>query len=276
MRLKNSRNRQGIRWTYGVAAALFLLPAFARAQYIGPLYGGPYGTNTFLEATLQGTVQAVDLANAKVTITTSGMLGEGVSGSRNVTLNARPQDLAYLNPGDVIAVRYNNYNGTLWLAPEGGAGVGMYGTGLGSGFGYIGGTGDWAQYGTITGAVTSVNRQQGLIAVRGQVFRAHPEQTKGVFPGQFVSLSFAQIGQQPWVEGIQAGSNLGIIGAPSGTIYGVPQTVVPLPAAPEAKPSTPKAPKASAPRKAAQPESSAESPAESPAEIQGEPPVLPD
>ncbi len=197
------------------ASAAFALAPAAMAQTIG----APVG-RTFVVGTLQGTVQSVDLQRATITIDTGsgGLLrgsgrggvrvlhgNTGASGSAGlsgtVTLNARPFDIMNVTPGDVVALDYSDYNGNLWVQPTNSA------PSLQS----------WAQTGTFTGPVTGVNRAQGLIEVRGQRFRAHPEDTQGLFPGQFVSLTYAMIGSEPWVSGLEAGAGVETLGTGTGT-----------------------------------------------------------
>lgn len=163
-------------------------------QQAFPMQGGPNlqpSGSTYEVGTLQGTIQQVNLRNSTVTV--QALVGGG--GVRNVTLRARPETLARLNPGDVVALTYNNYNGVLWLAPSEGPG----------GAGAVAPQTLWSQYGTYTGPVTGVDRARGLLRVRGRTFLAHPEQLEGIYPGQFLSVGFAQIGNQNWVEGLQAG-----------------------------------------------------------------------
>ncbi len=127
--------------------------------------------------TVQGTVQALDFDQGLIRLRSSG---------GTVTLRSRPMDMANLNPGDVVALEYANYNGALWIEPKDSASVS-----------------DFAQFGTLTGNVTQVNKGLGTITVRGRTFRAHPEQLEQVIPGQFISLGYANISGTNWVAGIE-------------------------------------------------------------------------
>jgi hypothetical protein len=155
------------------------------------VYGG-WGSTANL-GTVQGSVQSLDFERGKLSMrTTQGLL----------TLNARPQDLVGLNPGDVAGVTFLDYGGSLWLEP--GAG-GLYGGGLAGDFGFAG---------EVTGTVQRVDRQRGLIQVAGRTLRAHPEDVSGVYPGQFLSIGYVQVGNTAWTD---SGVGSGVYG---GGIYG--------------------------------------------------------
>lgn len=135
--------------------------------------------NTYSMGTVQGTVQALDFNQGLIRLRSSG----GV-----ITLRSRPMDMADLNPGDVVALQYSNYNGALWVGARESGNVQEY-----------------AQFGTLTGNVTQVNKALGTVTVRGRTFRAHPEQLEQVIPGQFVSLGYANIAGTNWISGIGSG-----------------------------------------------------------------------
>lgn len=135
--------------------------------------------NTYSMGTVQGTVQGLDFNQGLIRLRSSGGL---------ITLRSRPMDMADLNPGDVVALQYSNYNGALWVGARESGNVQEY-----------------AQFGTLTGNVTQVNKALGTVTVRGRTFRAHPEQLEQVIPGQFVSLGYANIAGTNWISGIDAG-----------------------------------------------------------------------
>jgi hypothetical protein len=62
--------------------------------------------NTYSMGTVQGTVQGLDFNQGLIRLRSSGGL---------ITLRSRPMDMADLNPGDVVALQYSNYNGALWV-----------------------------------------------------------------------------------------------------------------------------------------------------------------
>lgn len=170
-----------------IALAIGLVaPLGARAQIYGGggYFGGGgsmYGTS--LMGTVRGTVQGLDFNRGLVTVRTNG---------EQLALHARPQDLSGLNPGDIAELTYLNYDGMLWLEPGGyyGGGFGTYGIDT------------FALSGEVTGTVESVDRRTGQVRVADQTLRAHPEQLDGVYPGSFVSFSYAQIGDVRWVEDV--------------------------------------------------------------------------
>lgn len=135
--------------------------------------------NTYSMGTVQGTVQGLDFNQGLIRLRSSGGL---------ITLRSRPMDMADLNPGDVVALQYSNYNGALWVGARESGNVQEY-----------------AQFGTLTGNVTQVNKALGTVTVRGRTFRAHPEQLEQVIPGQFISLGYANIAGTNWISGIDSG-----------------------------------------------------------------------
>lgn len=211
------RRRRGV---YGLAVAaalslgLFAPSAFAQIYggygtglggsgiyggggfYGGSLYGGGlYGRGTANVGTVQGSVASLDFEHGRLTMNTAG---------GRIAINARPQDLVGLNPGDVASVTFLNYNGARWLEPGGGYGsFGSFGGGLGGGFAFAG---------EVTGTVRGVDRQRGLINVDGRTLRAHPEDVSDVYPGQFVSVGYIQVGNTAWADSMGYGLGGGIYG----------------------------------------------------------------
>lgn len=145
--------------------------------------------HTYSMGTIQGTVQALDFNQGLIRLRSSG----GV-----ITLRSRPMDMADLNPGDVVALEYANYNGALWVGARDVAEVEQY-----------------AQFGTLTGNVTQVNKALGTVTVRGRTFRAHPEQLEQVIPGQFISLGYANVAGTNWIADIDPAFQGGTFGGSS-------------------------------------------------------------
>ncbi|HCF60768.1 MAG TPA: hypothetical protein DFS52_22555 [Myxococcales bacterium] len=143
---------------------------------------------TSIVAVAKGTVTGLNLSRGLITIST---------GRGNLTLNALPSQIADLNPGDLVALSYNNYNGVRWLALNQSAGGGIGGAGATSldpqAFG---------QYGVVTGYVTQLNKNNGTITVRNVPFRTHPQFLENLLPGQFVNVTFAQVGNINWAQQI--------------------------------------------------------------------------
>ncbi len=168
---------------------------------IGGYGGGFYGGGTANMGTVAGSVQSLDFESGQLVMNTAG---------GRFAINARPQDLVGLNPGDVAQVTFLNYNGARWLEP---------GAGYGAGFGGIGN--DFAFAGELTGTVQRVDRQRGAITINGRTLRAHPEDVSGVYPGQFLSVGYIQVGRTAWADDYGGGFGGGIYGGGNyGGMYG--------------------------------------------------------
>ncbi len=141
--------------------------------------------HTYSMGTIQGTVNGLDFNRGIISLSSSG---------GNVQLRARPMDIANLNPGDVVALQFANYQGALWLQPDQAGSVQAQ---------------NFAQYGTLTGTVDQVNKAVGTITVRGQTLRAHPEQLQAIIPGQFVSLGYANVSGTNWLAAVQGAGQAG-------------------------------------------------------------------
>jgi hypothetical protein len=138
---------------------------------------------TSAAGTVRGRVTNLNLAGGSVTLST----GQG-----SFTVNAVPTQLAALTSGEVVALTFYDFNGIPWLAKPRGGGSGQFGP---ESFG---------QFGTASGSVGVLNKSRGLLLVRGVPFRAHPVDLENVLPGQFVSVTFAQIGGVYWADRIEA------------------------------------------------------------------------
>lgn len=170
----------------------------------GGFYGGGlYGRGTANIGTVQGSVAGLDFEQGRLVMNTAG---------GRIAINARPQDLVGLNPGDVASVTFLNYNGARWLEPGGGyGGYGSFGGGLGGGFAFAG---------EVTGTVRGVDRQRGLINVDGRTLRAHPEDVSDVYPGQFISVGYIQVGNTAWADSMGYGGGGIYGGGLGGGMYG--------------------------------------------------------
>ena len=136
----------------------------------------------------KGTVLQLNLSDGVVAISTPG---------GRMNLRGLPGQISDLNPGDLVAFTYNNYNGVLWLSLDQGAGGGLGGAGNLSL-----GPESFGSYGMTTGYVNRVDKRQGFIEVRGVQFRTHPQLLQNVIPGQFVNVTFAEIGNRNWADQI--------------------------------------------------------------------------
>ncbi|MHB8420439.1 MAG: hypothetical protein ACYDCL_20390 [Myxococcales bacterium] len=174
------------------AAFLLLLAPPALAQALGGGLGGAgeYG-NLSSSGTIHGIVRRRDFARGILVI---------ASGDRTVNVHATPDQLTDYRTGDRIDLDYDDYAGVRWLS----GGEGSTGGGLGYG------EGNYAEEGTTSGTVASVDSSRGLVRIREaqgtRTFHAHPEELQDVIPGQFVSLTYERIGRAAWVEQIDQGA----------------------------------------------------------------------
>ncbi|MGI5865837.1 MAG: hypothetical protein ACOX6T_27795 [Myxococcales bacterium] len=169
--------------------ALLLAAPAAQAQYGGG-FGGGAGIGGFgdksVEGTIQGTVRSLNLERGLVRVS---------SGAGTVTLHATPEQLVDVELGAIYDFEYAKYGNWLWMTGS----AGGFG---GGGFGGAGFAGDdFGSEGTVSGVVTRLNFERGLIYIDGRPYRTHPADLQGVLPGQLVSLSFRQIGSTNWIEG---------------------------------------------------------------------------
>lgn len=168
-----------------VLGALLAVPAAALAQ--GGAIPLPEAGTPSQQGVVSGTVSSLNLSTGMVKVRASG---------GNWSLNALPPQIADLNPGDVVSLRYENFRGYLWLSLAQ-SGQGLGGSGLTEfdqeAFG---------QYGEVTGSITGLDKNAGLIAVRGLTFRTHPSMLEGVLPSQFVTAQFVVVGGTPWLQRI--------------------------------------------------------------------------
>jgi hypothetical protein len=156
-------------------------PAEPGEAKLGEEQLGPQRRTSYSIGTVQGTVDQLDFQEGLLTLR---------SADGDVEIRARPMDITNLNPGDVVAIDFSNYNGVLWLQPED-ADLDAE---------------SFAQFGTLTGNVSEVDKTEGTITVRGQTMRAHPDQLLPIVPGQFVSLGYANIAGTNWVAQVDKAS----------------------------------------------------------------------
>lgn len=131
--------------------------------------------------TIQGAVQSLDYEKGLLTLDT---------GTGRMTLRAQPLDIAQLNPGDVVSVPYGNYDGQLWVS-----------TGQGQQH-----MDSFAVNGKVTGTLSSVDKSNGTVTIRGQTFRAHPETVEQLVPGQFIQVDYARVAGTDWISNVNATS----------------------------------------------------------------------
>jgi hypothetical protein len=144
---------------------------------------------------VQGIVSNVNWQAGLVTV---------MSGYNRITLHGTPTQLSSLKRGDNVSLPYNSYAGILWLTNQFGTqnAIGAEGTigGVPANLGF-------AQTGVMAGVVENVNKAEGLVFVTGANgrarFLAHPEVIEQLVPGEYVNLSYIQVGRVPWLSSIR-------------------------------------------------------------------------
>ncbi|MBX3469371.1 MAG: hypothetical protein KF878_21060 [Planctomycetes bacterium] len=141
---------------------------------ISPADPAEIGRDGGQRGTVQGVVGGVDYGRGLAQI-----IGEqGI-----FVLHASPDQLADLTPADQVSLDFADHAGHLWITDydvEGARAV-------------------FRTTDRVTGQVTNVDHQSGIIIVRGQPLRAHPEVLQQVTPGQTVEVSYGQLQNVPWV-----------------------------------------------------------------------------
>jgi hypothetical protein len=120
---------------------------------------------------LRGRVTAVDPATGRVALE---------SGGQPVTLNGKPDDLSSLVPGREVSLPFENYGGHLWVTP-------------------VEGPTPPPASRTVEGRVTSIDKNEGRVAVDGTPYLAHPDDLAPLAPGSQVRLGIADVGGRSWV-----------------------------------------------------------------------------
>ncbi|WP_373046068.1 hypothetical protein [Vulgatibacter sp.] len=156
------------------ALATALLPAAAHAQ----LGEQPDYQREVAAGSIKGIVQSVDAGGGTVTLR---------AGGRTFRFRGTPTAIQQFAQGEVVELQYENHAGQLWLRDRGEQAAAP------------------APEGRLSGTVSEVDRSNGSITVRGQHFRAHPEELQAIQPGQSVRLSWAQVEATPWALQIQPG-----------------------------------------------------------------------
>lgn len=141
------------------------------------------------EQTIRGVIEKLDLRESQLSLRPT----EEGAAKQALTMEARPFDLVGLKVGDSIQARYTDHNGTLWFVPRGGfekeppksASI--------------------SEVNRLSGTISNIDRERGMVSVQGRDLRAHPEQVSKLIPGQYVSLSYAQVGESPWVAQVSTG-----------------------------------------------------------------------
>lgn len=131
---------------------------------------------------LDGVIVSVDRAAGWVTVRPAGR-------ALDLTLRARPFDLADLEAGDAVSLSTAEVGGRLWLMPRTRFDVDK--------------TAALPGAVTLSGPITSIDASRGVVAVQGTELRVHPEQLRDLEPGQNVALSYTTIGVTPWVMALE-------------------------------------------------------------------------
>lgn len=201
------------------AAALFLAPAAIAAgdEYkqqqsqqsqqssgqMGSASGAQSEQVKGVIKTAKGNVEHIDLKKGQISLRLTDEIKAEQAGMQpgakmeeepkvgeTLTLNARPFDLERLDPGAVKTLRFYDYEGERWLAPAKGVTVSSIEKG-----GY--------KPQTAQGEIENLDHKTGEVTINGESYKAHPEQTKDLQPGQFVSLSFADFNDNQWVASVK-------------------------------------------------------------------------
>jgi hypothetical protein len=150
---------------------------------------------------VQGIVQQVNWQAGMVSV---------LSGLNRVTLHGTPSQLASLKRGDNVSLPYNSYAGILWLTTQFGPGNVI---GAESTIGGVPANLGFAQTGVMVGVVDNINKAEGLVYVSGATgrarFLAHPQVIEQLVPGEYVNLSYIQVGRVPWLSSIRLYSPTG-------------------------------------------------------------------
>ncbi len=131
---------------------------------------------------IQGTVENIDVPGGRLTVR---------SGEQTVTLHAVPTVLGNYKQGETANLAYESFGGEYWISEQVGAGPSAN---LAD---------QYSMAGTVTGTISQLDRNAGILVVRGTQYSAHPDLLQNLTPGQFVSLSYANVQGKNWVADIQ-------------------------------------------------------------------------
>ncbi len=104
-----------------------------------------------------------------------------------LTLSAEPSDIAGLQPGDTVELPYGVYGGQPWV-DRNAAASGAAPT-----------SGATAQ---VSGMVQTIDAPDGIIEMQGRTLRVHPRELANVTPGQYATITYADVQGTPWVTEI--------------------------------------------------------------------------
>ncbi|MGI5864177.1 MAG: hypothetical protein ACOX6T_19275 [Myxococcales bacterium] len=101
-----------------------------------------------------------------------------------VKLSALPTQIANLVRGDIVAFRYRDYGGELWieLDPPGTPGAAQVSPD------------SFGETGVISGPITGLDKSHGQLFIQGRAFRTHPHMLENLLPGAFVDVTYVQFG----------------------------------------------------------------------------------
>lgn len=134
---------------------------------------------------IQGVVKKIDFTKGTLS------LSAGAKGGKAMELKGTPGQLQMFKQGEFASVNYVTYAGNNWLAV-------MEGPMNAQSF---------TRAATVVGAVQDVNKAQGTLTIsqagKSLQLKAHPITIEPLVPGQFVSVTYQQVGQQPWLQSVQ-------------------------------------------------------------------------
>jgi hypothetical protein len=131
------------------------------------------------QGTIHGTVESVSPSDGRIAIQ---------SGNNVVSLEAKPDTIASLSPGDDVSLSYKSFEGKPWVISRG------------TGQAIQPSAGTTQQ---LTGTVQSLDKSSGTIAVQDLKLRVHPQDVENITPGETVTVSYANVQNVPWVQEIQ-------------------------------------------------------------------------
>lgn len=135
------------------------------------------------QGSLRGVLREVHMADGHLIVEANGERTE---------LRARPGDLANFNQGDAVALNWQDFEGTKWLAPRGARAVPQGAAEL-----------------TIAGEIENLDMADGTVEIAGQTLHSHPQQLQNFQQGQGVTAKYAEIDGQKWLTNIQQGQQQG-------------------------------------------------------------------
>lgn len=153
------------------------------------------GSQAAVRGLVQGTVGNVNFSKGTLTLNT----GNGAT-----TIRGTPGQLQNFRKGEFTSIPFADYAGNRWLVsspsqlqPQ-----------------------TFARAVTVTGVVKNVNKSGGKLMINRDgktvTYNAHPQTLQSVLPGQFVSITYEQVGNVDWIQQLRAAQQQNAGAAPGG------------------------------------------------------------